>query len=336
MGQSSDPLLIDSFGRRHNYLRISLTDRCNLRCFYCMPEEGIDLAQRSSLMQAEEVIAMAKKFIALGVDKIRLTGGEPLVRNDAHGIIKALGALPVELAVTTNGILVDRFVDTFKAAGIRSVNVSLDSLVEERQVRISHRNYFRRILDNVKLLQDGSFHLKLNMVVMKGVNDDELTDFVELTRNTSLHVRFIEFMPFRGNKWTWAQGFGYDEIMEVLTARYGADNITRLQANPNETARCFTVNGYMGTFGIIGSVTHPFCSDCNRIRLTADGKLKNCLFSNGETDLLTPMREGRDVTPLILQNIRSKAWQRGGMNSLKDMSDPERITQNRSMVAIGG
>ncbi|HNK68017.1 MAG: GTP 3',8-cyclase MoaA [Bacteroidetes bacterium] len=328
--------LIDRFGRRHDYLRISLTERCNLRCVYCMPAEGIMLRPREQFMRAEEVIVMARMFTDLGVKKIRLTGGEPLVRKDAAQIITELGRLPVELAITTNGVLVDQFVDVFKEAGLRSVNVSLDSLRPERMQAISRRDPFARTTANIRLLQDEGFHVKVNMVVMRGVNDDEVTDFMAWSRNEPVHVRFIEFMPFDGNRWDWSKGVSGEEILARATERFGATGYERLTDRPNDTARNYRLQGGQGTFAVISSVTNPFCDSCNRIRLTADGKLKNCLFSQSETDLLTVLRSGGDIKDLIIGSVLNKKAVRGGMDSFEQLADPVRHGANRSMVAIGG
>lgn len=328
--------MVDSFGRVHNYLRISLTERCNLRCTYCMPEEGIPLRDKSHFMTHEEIFAMAKIFTQLGVNKIRLTGGEPLIRKGVDNIIKNLGSLNTELAITTNGILVDKHIESFKQASIQSVNVSLDSLIAEKQKKISRRDYFHRILNNIDLLVNENFKVKVNVVVMKGVNDDELSDFVELTKNKELHIRFIEFMPFNGNRWDWSKGVSFKSMMDRFSDHFGANNIVNEQGNTNDTAKCFSVKGYRGTFGIISSVSNPFCSTCNRIRLTADGKIKNCLFSSDETDLLQPFRRGEDIVPLILNSINNKKAQRAGMDTLEDLHTPHLIDQNRSMISIGG
>lgn len=328
--------LIDRFGRRHDYLRISLTERCNLRCVYCMPAEGIMLRPREQFMRAEEVIVMARMFTDLGVKKIRLTGGEPLVRKDAAQIITELGRLPVELAITTNGVLVDQFVDVFKEAGLRSVNVSLDSLRPERMQAISRRDPFARTTANIRLLQDAGFHVKVNMVVMRGVNDDEVSDFMAWSRNEPVHVRFIEFMPFDGNRWDWSKGVSGEEILARATERFGATGYERLTDRPNDTARNYRLQGGQGTFAVISSVTNPFCDSCNRIRLTADGKLKNCLFSQSETDLLTVLRSGGDIKDLIIGSVLNKKAVRGGMDSFEQLADPVRHGANRSMVAIGG
>ena len=332
----SAQLLEDAFGRKHDYLRISLTERCNLRCFYCMPPEGIPLRDKAHFMSSEEIVAISTIFTQLGVKKIRLTGGEPLIRKDARNILLKLGELPVELAITTNGILVDQFIDTFKKAGIRSVNVSLDSLNKERQEIISRRNFFDRIMNNINLLLKEGFVVKVNVVVMNGVNVSELIEFIELTKSHSLHIRFIEFMPFSGNKWKWTDGIGYEKMMDTIYAHYGRTGISKRKDKPNDTAKCYTVDGYSGSFGIISSITHPFCASCNRIRVTADGKMKNCLFSAGETDLLTAFRKGKNILPLISTSIKAKKEKRGGLTSLEDLKNVELIEKNRSMVSIGG
>lgn len=327
----SNKNISDQFGRAHDYLRISLTERCNLRCFYCMPEEGIALRPKSQFMSKEEVIRMAETFVSLGVKKIRLTGGEPLVRNDAAEIIQELSKLPVELAITTNGILVDKYLDTFKASGLKSINVSLDSLKRDKLNTITRRNHFDTITSNIDLLLKNNFHVKLNAVIMRGVNDDEIIDFIEFTKDKNVHFRFIEFMPFDGNKWDWSKGLSYKEIMEMVKLNY-RNNFSRIEDRKNDTSRNFRANGYQGTFAIISSVTNPFCDTCNRIRLTADGKIKNCLFSDSETDLLSAMRKGEDIVPMIQETVWHKKSMRGGMNTLEDFGKQK----NRSMVAIGG
>lgn len=328
-------MLTDQFGRVHDYLRISLTERCNLRCTYCMPEEGIVLRPRSEFMTKNEVLAIAEKFVALGVKKIRLTGGEPLVRKDAKEIMEGLAKLPVELAITTNGILVDKFIDTFKACRLKSVNVSLDSLQEEKSNTITRRDHFKTIISNIHLLIKEGFHLKINAVIMKGVNDDEIIDFIEFTKDNNVHFRFIEFMPFDGNKWDWSKGLSYKEMMEIVNAGY-KEKVLKIADRENDTSKNYQIQNYKGTFAVISSVTNPFCDTCNRLRLTADGKIKNCLFSNNETDLLTSFRNGKEITPLILESVWNKKAVRAGMNSFEEFSNPALNQKNRSMIAIGG
>jgi molybdenum cofactor biosynthesis protein A len=326
----------DTHGRKHSYLRISITENCNLRCTYCMPAEGIALTPKAHLMTADEIISIAKTFVNLGVNKIRLTGGEPLVRKDAKDIIQRLGKLGVELTLTTNGILVHDFIETFKEAGVHTLNVSIDSLKKDKFNQITRRNYFDKFWNNLELLDANGFQLKLNVVVIKGFNDNEIIDFIELTKDRDIQIRFIEFMPFDGNQWNKEKLVSYAEILWQVNENYAAENVERLIDKPNDTAKNHKITSYKGGFSVISSVTNPFCSTCNRIRLTADGKLKNCLFSNSETDLLDSLRAGKDIEPLIFQNIKSKMAMRGGMDDDAKFQNPELFSQNRSMIKIGG
>ena len=326
-------MIKDSYNRIHDYLRISLTDNCNLRCFYCMPEEEYEFTPASKLMQKDEIEALSKIFVSLGVNKIRLTGGEPLVRKDAGEIIKTLSRLPVKLTITTNGSRLHEFIDILDESGVHSLNVSLDTLQPEKFQLITRRNQFEKIYENIHLLLARNFHVKVNMVVMKGLNDNEINDFVEWTKHEAVHVRFIEFMPFTGNWWTSNKVFTMQQMLEVIQAKY---EVARLQNEKHDTAKAFHVPGHQGTFAIISTMTANFCGDCNRIRLTADGKMKNCLFAEKETDLLSALRKGEDVVALIHQNIRSKAKELGGQFTIDfEHLHPEEI-HNRSMITIGG
>ncbi len=329
-------LLEDTFGRHHNYLRISITEHCNLRCSYCMPEEGISLTPKSHLMTSDEILFIAKTFVAVGITKIRLTGGEPLVRKDAKKIILDLGKLGVDLTITTNGILVPNFIPTFKTAGIQTVNISIDSLQKAKFNQITRRNYFDEVMKNIDLLLHEGFRVKLNVVLIKDINDNEIIDFIRLTKDKNIQVRFIEFMPFSGNKWDKSKLVSYAEVMDVLQTEFAFGEIERLTDAPNDTAKNFKIASYMGSFAIISSVTNPFCSTCNRIRLTADGKLKNCLFSNSETSLLETLRAGESILPLIHQNLIAKNALRGGMDDDLKFQNPDLFSQNRTMIAIGG
>ncbi|MBI3133547.1 MAG: GTP 3',8-cyclase MoaA [Bacteroidetes bacterium] len=326
-------MLIDSHNRKHTYLRISLTERCNLRCTYCMPEEGIQLRDRAEFMTQEETLELAKKFVALGVTKIRLTGGEPLIKKNFRELLQQLSKLPVEISITTNGILLDLYFDDLEKAGVKSLNISLDSLIEEKVNRISRRNYFERIQTNIHEALRRNFEVKLNCVLMKGENDDELIDFIELTREKKISIRFIEFMPFDGNQWNWSKTVSYKTILDRVTNNYGESFIEKAIEGANSTSRNFRIKNFTGDFGIISSVTNPFCDTCNRIRLTADGKLKNCLFSGDETDLLKALRNGDDVTSLIQKSIAGKHKERAG---LKEFDDAGFTFENRSMIRIGG
>ncbi len=326
--------IVDTFGRVHDYLRISLTERCNLRCFYCMPEDGIQLRDKAEFMTTEELIFIAKKFVDLGVKKIRLTGGEPLVRRDFGTIIRQLGELPVELAITTNAVLIDKYIDDIKSAGVKSINVSLDSLKEERFNMISRRSYYTKIRDNIDLLIKNDFHVKINIVLIKGTNDDEIIDFVNWTVNEKIQIRFIEFMPFDGNNWNWEKKISFKEILDKVDAFFGKKLVEKLIDGPNDTTRNYKITGGLGSFGIISSVTNPFCDTCNRIRLTADGKIKNCLFSQSELDLLTALRNGVEIEEMIIENIKGKEKERGGNKSFEKLEVSK--IKNRTMISIGG
>lgn len=326
-------MIQDSFGRIHDYLRISLTDNCNLRCFYCMPEEEYDFATAASLMQPHEIQQIAKTFVAHGVKKIRLTGGEPLVRKEAASIISNLATLPVELSMTTNGIRLHEFKEVILSAGMSSINISLDTLEEARFKFITRRNNFHQVMENIQLLLQLGLHVKVNVVIMKGLNDHEIGDFIRWTSTVPIHVRFIEFMPFEGNKWTSNQVITWQEILRIASQQFA---FTPVQTSIHDTAKMYQVADYAGTFSVISTMSAPFCSTCNRMRLTADGKLKNCLFSKGETDLLTPLRNGEDIVPFIRQTIFKKEQALGGQLTT-DLTHLDTATlQNRSMITIGG
>lgn len=326
-------MIKDSFGRVHDYLRISLTDNCNLRCTYCMPEEDHEFTPSSKLMRADEIIEIATIFVQQGVKKIRLTGGEPLVRKDVAKIILQLAELPVELSITTNGTRIADLLPVLTQAGVKSINISLDTLRPERFFQLTKRNLFHQVKSNIDLLLDHGISVKINMVLMKGVNDDEVMDFINWTKYTAIDIRFIEFMPFDGNKWSSNQIFSHDEILNNVTTYY---KVLALPSKANDTAKGYKIAGYQGSFAIISTMTAPFCSTCNRMRLTADGKFKNCLFSVEETDLLTPLRDNKGILPLIQSTIWNKKWELGGqlLEPLEEL-DPKSI-RNRSMISIGG
>ncbi len=326
--------IIDTFGRVHTYLRISLTDKCNLRCTYCMPKEDMQFMPSKHLMQADEIEIISNIFVEMGVKKIRLTGGEPLVRQDFDAIINTLGKLTPELTLTTNAILVDKYINEFKLANIKSLNVSLDTLDTEKFYQITRRRQLQKTLDHIDLLLDNDFVVKLNMVVMKGINNDEINDFVALTLDKpNLHVRFIEFMPFNGNQWDMTKIVSYDSLLSTIGKRF---EYNRIQGELHDTSHQFKVTGGKSTFGIIGTVTHPFCSGCNRIRLTADGKLKNCLFDTSEVDLLSSLRNGQDIKPLIYNHFSKKYFAHGGHGAFSAENAKAEYETNRTMIAIGG
>ncbi|TNE52848.1 MAG: GTP 3',8-cyclase MoaA [Bacteroidetes bacterium] len=324
--------LTDSFGRTHDYLRLSLTDACNLRCRYCMPHEEVSVTPKAHLMQVDEIAHLARLFVDLGVKKIRLTGGEPLVRKDFPEILKVLSLLPVELSLSTNAILIDRHVEQLKQVGLKHINISLDSLDSEQFRQMTLRNDFQKVSENLQLLLNEDFRVKINVVVMRGVNENSLSEFVEYTRHHDLDVRFIEFMPFEQNGWNPEQVLSYQEMLDNLNREF--PQITRLKDPKHSTAKHYQVKGFKGKFAFISTITAPFCDSCNRLRLTADGKMKNCLFSQGESDLLSALRQGKDPEILIRENLALKSRERGGRFDSTELKGND--TENRSMIKIGG
>jgi cyclic pyranopterin phosphate synthase len=301
-----------------------------------MPEEGVALSPKSHLMTYEEIYKIAKTFSDHGVTKIRLTGGEPLIRKDIPVILEKLATLPVELSITSNAIIIDKFIHVLKANGVNKINVSLDSLDEGKFKHITRKNEFKKVYNNILLLVEEGFKVKVNAVLMKGFNDNEIIDFINFTKDLPISVRFIEFMPFEGNKWDMGKMVSYAEVMKYVNEAFENENFERLQDAPNDTAKNYKIKDYKGTFAIISSVTNPFCDSCNRLRLTANGQLKNCLFSSGESDILTTLRAGKSIEPIIRKAVQAKFKVRGGMDTLKKLKEPKLHNNNRSMITIGG
>lgn len=291
-----------------------------------MPEDARFLTQ-DKLLSSDELIKIAELFVhEFGIKKIRFTGGEPLVRSDAGEIIKSISRLPVELAITTNGVLLDKYLSLFKQIGLTSLNVSLDSLIPERFEQITKRSNFHIVKRNIDLAIEDGFNIKINMVVSKDINDVEILNFAKWTMDTPVHVRFIEFMPFIGNKWNFGKVISSKEIKESIENLF---TLEKLADKPNATSKSFRIKGAIGTLAFISTVTEPFCESCNRLRLTAEGKLQNCLFARSEVDLLSALRKGINIGDLIIANVRSKAAYQGG-------ESPCNNTTNKSMVSIGG
>lgn len=328
-------LLTDNFGRTHNYLRISLTERCNLRCTYCMPAEGIDLTAKNHLMTADEVLAIAQKFVSYGVDKIRLTGGEPLVRKDFEYILRGLSKMPVALSITTNGVISDRFYDLFSECGLQDVNISLDTLQAEKFLALTRRNDFQKVFDNILLAERSGFNTGINVVLLKDQTETEILDFVNFTAEHQVKVKFIEFMPFSGNRWDLSKILTGGQVLELIKDAFGS-SVRKLEDHPNSTSSSYRIEGFEGSFGMINTVTNPFCQGCNRIRLTADGSLKNCLFSASETPMLQKFRNGEDISGVIAKAVGSKKAVRAGMDTIEKFSNSEHDDKNRSMITIGG
>ncbi len=326
-------MFVDRFGRKHTYLRISVTERCNLRCTYCMPAEGVDLSPREAILTFEEIERLARIFVENGVDKIRLTGGEPLVRKQVEDLVDMLGRIPGlrAFAITTNGLLLSKKFDRLQAAGLNQINISLDTLDPERFERIARRRGLPLVLNAIDdAIERGYEPLKVNCVVMRGVNDDELVDFVGMTKDRPLEIRFIEYMPFSGNGWADAFFMPYREMVERIEA--GGIRLRAPDRGPHDTSRTFQIDGHAGTVGFISSMSDHFCAGCNRLRLTADGSLKVCLFGQAETSLRDLMRGGAaddELCSAIQDAVSQKAAAHAGMHAIAE-------SDNRPMILIGG
>lgn len=326
------PLLQDRFHRVHNYLRISVTDRCNFRCGYCMPPEGLDWHPRDDILTFEEIERLARLFAQLGVDKIRLTGGEPTVRKGLEDLIERIALVPGidTVLMTTNGSSLASNADRYRRAGLTGLNISLDSLRRDRFEAITLRDELERVLNGIDAALNAGFDsIKVNVVVMAGVNDDELLDFVEFARDRPLNVRFIEFMPFEGNGWRSASVFTYRSMRRIIDERY---ELKPIETQKTAVGKDFSIPGHRGTIGFVTSMTESFCEGCNRLRLTAEGAFKACLFAGAETSLRDPMRSGAtdDEIEAIVREGLSRKWKgHPPMNLLPQIP-------NRSMVAIGG
>lgn len=298
-----------------------------------MPNGKVSCLPNNRLMQVDEIEEIAKVFVGLGVKKIRLTGGEPLVRNGVEDIIRRLSDLPVELTLTTNGARLRNFIGLFKETGIHSVNVSLDSLNPDVFCSITQRDTFRQVWENILLLIDNDIRVKLNTVAIAGNIEKELYDFIELTRKLPLHVRFIEFMPFAGNHWQNSKVITALQMLDMAASRY---DMVKLKDEPHATAKKYKVIGHQGTIAFITTMSDHFCGECNRMRLTADGKMKNCIFGKEEIDILGAYRAGESIETLIRNSVDKKHEAMGGqfVNGYRKIN-PEKI-ENRSMIQIGG
>ncbi|KAJ3341270.1 hypothetical protein HDU91_000726 [Kappamyces sp. JEL0680] len=298
------PFLQDLFGRKHSYLRISLTERCNLRCTYCMPEEGVPLSPAKELLDAQEIYRLASLFVGEGVKKIRLTGGEPTIRKDLLEIIKLLNSLKGSgletIGMTTNGIALKRKLPLLKEHGLDHLNISLDTLDPFKFQLMTRRQGHDAVLASIHQAVDLDFAaVKINVVVINKVNSSEVLDFVRLTKDLPITVRFIEYMPFdgmaglltsTGNRWNTDKFIPYTDLLNVLVAEY--PNIAKVGDDPNDTSKHFQVPGFRGRFGFITSMSDHFCGTCNRLRILADGNMKVCLFGNAEVNLKDIMRQG--------------------------------------------
>ncbi|KAI8277646.1 Molybdenum cofactor biosynthesis protein 1 [Colletotrichum sp. SAR11_240] len=297
--------LTDNFHRQHDYLRISVTERCNLRCVYCMPEEGVPLSPTRELLTTPEIVLLSSVFVSQGVSKIRLTGGEPTVRRDIVPLMYQIGALRPhglkELCLTTNGLSLHRKLDSMVEAGLTGVNLSLDTLDPHMFTIMTRRNGFDAVKKSIDRIFELNKHgagikFKINCVVMRGRNDHEIVPFVEMTREKDVEVRFIEYMPFDGNKWNQGKMLGYAEMLDMIRERF--PSLEKVKDHKNDTSKTWRIPGHAGKIGFITSMTHNFCGTCNRLRITSDGNLKVCLFGNTEVSLRDILRKSNNGDPI--------------------------------------
>lgn len=327
-------MLLDPFKRKINYLRISVTDRCNLRCTYCMPEEGVPLIPHEEILTYEELLRIVNVFAEEGISKIRLTGGEPLIRKGIVAFISSLARIKgiKDLSLTTNGILLKAFAHDLQAAGLKRVNISLDSLIPERFFKITRRDHFHLVWAGIEeALRVGLSPVKLNMVAIRGLNDDEIESFAQLTFRLPISIRFIEYMPL-GNGAEWYKGdlLSIDQIKSRLE---GIGKLTSLPPNPwDGPAKRFQLEGAIGEIGFIGAVSNHFCENCNRLRLTPDGKIRTCLFSDHEIDIKGILRNGgtdQELKSRLLVALQLKPERH-------PINHPQFKKCQRNMSAIGG
>jgi cyclic pyranopterin phosphate synthase len=301
--------MIDQFGRRVEYVRVSVTDKCNLRCVYCMPLDGLDWLKRESLLSYEEIASVLRTMARMGLEKVRITGGEPLVRKDLPRLVEMVAEIPgiVDISLSTNAVLLGDQAQALRDAGISRVNVSLDSLQEDRVDAIARRpGSFGRIMEGLDAAEAVGFDpIKINVVLIGGQNDDEIEDFALITRDRPWHIRFIELMPTGSNLELSADNFVSCQEALARIRRMGSIEPVDGPAG-NGPATYFRFPGAAGTVGVITPMSHNYCDRCNRMRLTADGQLRPCLFGSIQTNLRDPLRAGADLIPLIEETLRIK------------------------------
>ena len=326
--------LHDGHGRRITDLRVSVTDRCNFRCQYCMPADGMPWLEREEILSFEEIERLVRLMTTLGIEDVRLTGGEPLARRDFPRLASMLSSISAirDLSLTTNGYLLERHAAELAAAGIERVNVSIDSLQRDRFFQITRRDALPRVLRGLRAIAKHPLirQVKVNALGIRGFTEQEILPFCELARSSGIQVRFIEFMPLDADHaWSRDQVLTGEEIRREIEAHYALVEAPR---EPSATARVFRFTDGRGEIGLVNPVSEPFCADCNRIRLTADGKLRTCLFSMTETDLRDPLRAG--ATDAELERlIREAVWRK----ELKHrINQPGFVQPERTMSAIGG
>ena len=323
--------LVDTYGRAHRDLRISLTDRCSLRCTYCMPEQGLPWLAKPTLLTTEELIHLARIAVDLGIEEVRLTGGEPLLRRDLIDVVAGISALGVEVSMTTNALGLDKMAEDLVKAGLTRVNISLDTLDRETFRTLARRDRLDDTLAGIAAADAAGLQpLKLNTVLMRDINDHEAPDLLRFALERGYQLRFIEQMPLdAGHTWRRDNMVTGEELLARLREHF---ELTPVEQRGSAPAERFVVDGGPATVGVIASVTMPFCGACDRVRLTADGQVRNCLFANTETDLRTPLREGASdevLADLVRRCITAKLPGHG-------INDPGFLQPGRPMSAIGG
>jgi len=327
--------LVDGFGRVHNNLRVSVTDRCNIRCFYCMPEHNVQFQPKANILSFEEMCRVITIFSKLGIDKIRLTGGEPLVRSELPELIRRISGIDgiKEIAMTTNGVLLARWAEQLHAAGLQRLNISLDTLSESVFERISRRKGLKQVFEGIEAAQRSGFEkIKLNSIAISDLTETEIVPLARYARQRNLELRFIEFMPLdaEGN-WDFSNVLDGEKIKTVIESEFGPLTDI-LQEDPSQPATDFAYSDMNLKVGFINPVTKPFCSSCNRLRLTADGQIRNCLFSSVEWNVKQLMRDGasdNEIKDLILECVSNKKASHG-------IEQDDFVRPERAMYQIGG
>jgi molybdenum cofactor biosynthesis protein A len=334
MNNSKD-ILIDNWGRKVNYLRIAVTDRCNLRCFYCMPEEGINYLPKKELLTYEELLRLAKIVAELGVNKIRLTGGEPFIRRDFISFLDQLNQIPGidSIHLTTNGVLTHKYLDDLKTVGIKSVNLSIDTLDRDKFHKITRRDELPKVLKTLDGLLERDILTKINMVVMAEHNIDDIIPMAELSQFKPIEVRYIEEMPFNGDgAHNVPLNWDHKKILQTIKDKY--PDVEPLEHDFNSTSKRYQVKGFVGSFGIIPAFSRTFCNTCNRLRITSQGTIKTCLYDDGVLDLKEHMRAGVDDNKIkqLLKTVIGKRAKDG----FEAEANRKVVSINESMSSIGG
>lgn len=321
--------LIDGSGRKINYLRISVTDKCNFRCLYCMPEAGLQWLPKAEILSYEEITDVVRQLLPLGVTSLRITGGEPLIRPNLDRLVSQLRAVEgiQDIALSTNGVHLPKLARALKEAGLDRVNLSADSLRPDRIAKIARRSLgFEPVASALAAEKAGLSPVKINVVVMRGINDDEIEDFARLSLDHPWHIRFIELMPVGGMRdVTWDHVVPSDEILDRLSAIAPLSPVAGPERG-NGPAKYFAFGGAPGSIGVITPMTHTYCASCNKVRLTADGRLRTCLFGDHEMDLRTPIRSGIPIAQIVEAGLLEKAPEHallqmkvGGLRALSEV-----------------